>query len=96
MSSGAEYLTTSPDGIVFGVPLSLNSSEILAIPKSQICGSPFPVGDQPLFYETCQRRTHLVRDKHVFLRALSQEAFTEGDEKTHAFDCVRCQIVHTH
>jgi len=41
MSSGAEYLTTSPDDTVFEVAFLLISSEILAIPKSQTCGSPF-------------------------------------------------------
>ena len=47
MSSGAEYLTTSPDDTVFEVAFSLISSEILAIPKSQICGSPLLVCGQP-------------------------------------------------
>jgi len=40
MSSGAAYLTISPDVTVFDVKFSLISSEIVAIPKSQICGSP--------------------------------------------------------
>ena len=43
ISSGAEYLTTSPDDIVFEVAFSFISSEILAIPKSQICASPLQV-----------------------------------------------------
>jgi hypothetical protein len=48
MSSGAEYLTISPDVTVFEVKFSLISSEILAIPKSQICASPLSVHGQPL------------------------------------------------
>jgi len=46
-SSGAEYLTKSPDDTVFEIVLSLTSSTIFAIPKSQICGSPLPVCGQP-------------------------------------------------
>lgn len=39
MSSGAEYLTKSPD-TVFDIVFSAASSMIAAIPKSHICGSP--------------------------------------------------------
>jgi len=49
MSSGAEYLTTSPDDTVFEIVVSLISSTILAIPKSQICGSPLPMCGQSTF-----------------------------------------------
>jgi len=52
MSSGAAYLTISPDVTVFEVKFSLISSEILAISKSQICGSPLPVRSQPLSRES--------------------------------------------
>jgi len=47
-SSGAEYLTKPPDATVIEIVLSLTSSTILAIPKSQTCGSPLPVCGQPL------------------------------------------------
>ena len=52
MSSGAENLTMSPDVTVFVVMFSLMSSEIFAIPKSQICGSPLPARGQSLFCES--------------------------------------------
>ena len=88
MSSGAEYLTKSPDDIVFEVTCSLISSEIFAIPKSQTSGSPLPVHDQPSYPASRIRaRTHLVGDKHVFLRAFSQETRIEGQENSRISLC---------
>ena len=52
MSSGAAYLTICPDVTVFVTKFSLIASEILAISKSQICGSPLPVRGQPLSRES--------------------------------------------
>ena len=52
MSSGAEYLTISPDVTVFEVKFPSISSEIFAIPKSQICASPLPMRGQPIFCES--------------------------------------------
>lgn len=53
MSSVAEYLTKSPDDIVFEVMFSLASSETLATPKSQTSGSPLPIHRQhPYSYES--------------------------------------------
>jgi len=80
ISSGAEYLTISPDDIVLDVAFSLTSSEIFAIPKSQICGSPLQVRSQRPSYESneCEHGTYFARHKHIFLRAFSQGAFTES------------------
>ena len=51
MSSMAEYLTASPDAPVFVAALSVISSMILAIPKSQINGMTLPVCGQPVVRE---------------------------------------------
>jgi len=65
-SSGAEYLTTSPDDTVFEIECSLISSTIFVIPKSQICGTPLKsVVNLQLI--GCERVIYLVGDKHVFL-----------------------------
>ena len=52
MCSVAIYLTSPPDVIVIVIAVLLTFSQILAIPKSQISGSPFPVCGQLLFYES--------------------------------------------
>jgi len=78
MSSGAEYLTVTPDDTVFEIVLSLASSTIFAIPKSQICGLPLPVWSAPDRWAGHEYGIYLVRDKHIFLRALSQQSFTRG------------------
>ena len=44
----AEYLTASPDAPIFVAVLSVTSSMILAIPKSQINGMALPVCGQPV------------------------------------------------
>ena len=49
--SMAEYLTASPDAPVFVAVLSVISSMILAIPKSQINGMALPVCGQPVVRE---------------------------------------------
>ena len=72
MSSGAEYLTPSPDDTVFETVFSVASSTTLAIPKSQTSGSPLPARGQLGYVVGCERGTYLVRDKHVFLYASSQ------------------------
>lgn len=48
-SSGAEYLTTSLEATVFETVVSLFSSTMVAIPKSQICASPLSTPGQCLF-----------------------------------------------
>jgi hypothetical protein len=78
-SSGAEYLTKPPSV----------SSEILVIPKPQICGSPLQVcgqrGSAPIMRVGSERRIHFVKDKDIFLHPFSQEAFIEVYKTTHAF-----------
>ena len=51
MSSGAAYLTSAAGDLVCDTvsSLSRDSWKTLASPKSQICGSPYPVYCQPLF-----------------------------------------------
>ena len=71
MSSGAEYLTISPDATVFEVRFSLTSSEIFAIPKSQICGSPLPVRGQLLFCEPDVNMELTSRETRTFFYAHS-------------------------
>ena len=48
ISSMAEYLTASPDAPVVVTVLSVTSSMILAIPKSQINGMALPACGQPV------------------------------------------------
>ena len=81
-SSGAEYLTPSPDDTAFGPVLSVISSTIFAIPKSQISGSPLPACGQPVVPGSrCKSGIYLARDKYVFLPAFGQYVFTVGYEK---------------
>ena len=44
----AEYLTTSPDALVFVAAIPESSPTILVTPKSQISGSPLPTCGQPV------------------------------------------------
>jgi hypothetical protein len=71
ISSGAEYLATFPDDIVFEIELSLLSSPILAIPKSQICGSPLPLCSQLLFRRWVENEEFTSGEISTFLCAPS-------------------------
>ena len=79
MSSGAEYLTVSPD-TVFEVVLSLLSSTIFAIPKSQIRGSPLPIYGQPAVHQMWARNLPVERPARFSTR-LQPMDFHEGGLK---------------
>ena len=96
MSSVAPYLTTSPDDTVFEIVLSVISSTIFAIAKSQISASPFQPWSARSLWVRREGGMYLARDKHVFLLPLqSMGVYSTRVRKTHAFDCGRGQIAHT-
>ena len=70
MSSGAIYLTFATGDIV-KLSVSRDPWKTFAIPKSQICGSPYPAYRQLLFIggETV---FHLFSDKHIILCTFSR------------------------
>lgn len=93
-SSGAEYLTTSLDDTVLETVVSLLSSTMHAIPKSQICGSPFPARGHLLFRRWDSNVELTASDTSTFLYAPSANRSYSVAPKTYAFDYMGCQPVH--
>ena len=83
MCSVAIYLPLPPDAMVTAIAVPLTFSQILAIPKSQIYGSPFPVHGQLLRCEPDVNEEFTSGETSTFLypHSVSQEDFIEVDEK---------------
>ena len=81
MSSGAENLITSPGDTVFEIVVSLISSTIFAIPKSQISGSPLPACDQSTFRGSDMSAEFTSWETRTFFYAPSVNGLSRGYEK---------------